>query len=145
MFCFGEVDIRAHLIKQSILQNKPVNDLVVECVKRYIDSITYYTKYGVQIIIWGPIASWSDVKKYTGGPSFGTNIERNWVTFAFNVALQLACLDKGFEFVTIFYDMVNDDMSTIPDFLDDWEGSHMHLSQRAMPTILKSFEKRGLL
>jgi hypothetical protein len=41
--------------------------------------------------------------------------------------------------------MVNDDMSTIPDFLDDWEGSHMHLSQRAMPTILKSFEKRGLL
>lgn len=145
MFCFGEVDIRAHLIKQSKLQNRPVNDLVVECVDRYISAISYYKKYGAKIIIWGPIASWADEKQYTGGPSFGTNQERNFVTFAFNIALQLACLREGFEFVTIFYEMITDDMKTIPDFLDDWEGSHMHLSQRAMPTILKVFEKRGLI
>jgi hypothetical protein len=145
MFCFGEVDIRAHLIKQAKVQDRPVNDLVVECVNRYINALTHYKKYGVQIIVWGPIASWSDAKEYTGGPSFGTNQERNWVTFAFNIALQLACLREGFEFVSIFYDMVHDDMTTFPDFLDDWEGSHMHLSQRSMPTILKSFEKRGLL
>lgn len=144
MFCFGEVDIRAHLIKQSNLQNRPASDLVVECVDRYINALTYYKKYGVQIIVWGPIASWCEEKKYTGGPSFGTNQERNWVTFAFNVSLQFACLREGFKFVSIFYDMVTDDMKTIPDFLDDWDGSHMHLSQRAMPTILKSFEKGGL-
>ena len=41
--------------------------------------------------------------------------------------------------------MINDDMTTISEFLDDWEGSHMHLSQRAMPTILKTFEKKGLI
>lgn len=145
MFCFGEVDIRAHLIKQAKMQDRPVNDLVVECVDRYINALNYYKKYGVQIIVWGPIASWSEEKEYTGGPSFGTNQERNWVTFAFNIALQLACVREGFKFVSIFYDMVTDDMKTIPDFLDDWEGSHMHLSQRAMPTILKAFEKRGLI
>jgi hypothetical protein len=144
MFCFGEVDIRAHLIKQSKSQEKPANDLVVECVDRYINAISYYKKYGVKIIVWGPVASWADEKQYMG-PSFGTNQERNWVTFAFNTALQLACLREGFEFVTIFYDMVTDDMKTIPDFLDDWEDCHIHLSQRAMPTILKAFEKRGLI
>lgn len=145
MFCFGEVDIRAHLIKQAKVQNRPVNDLVVECVDRYINAIRHYKKYGIQIIIWGPIASWSDEKEYTGGPSFGTNKERNWVTFAFNIALQFACIKEEFKFVSIFYDMVHDNMTTIPDFLDDWEGSHMHLSQRSMPTILNAFQKRGLL
>jgi len=145
MFCFGEVDIRAHLIKQAKIQDRPVNDLVVECVDRYVNAISYYKKYGVKIILWGPIASWSATKEYTGGPSFGTEQERNWVTFAFNVALQLACVREGFEFVSIFYEMVNDNMTTKPDFLDDWEGSHMHLSQMAMPTIIKAFAKRGLI
>jgi len=145
MFCFGEVDIRAHLIKQSKIQDKPVNDLVIECVDRYIKALSYYKKYNTEIVIWGPIASWSSEKEYTGGPTFGTNQERNWTTFAFNLALQFACLNEGFKFVTIFYDMVTDSMKTIPDFLDDWEGSHMHLSQRAMPNILKSFTLRGLI
>ena len=145
MFCFGEVDIRAHLIKQSKLQNRPVVDLVVECVGRYIEAITYYKKFGVPIMIWGPIASWSDKKEYTGGPSFGTNRERNWVTFAFNTALQMECSREGFDFISIFYSMVNDDMTTKSELLDDWEGSHMHLSQRAMPLILDTFRKRNFI
>jgi hypothetical protein len=145
MFCFGEVDIRAHLIKQSKLQDRSILDVVLECVEKYIDAIKFYKRYNVPIIIWGPIASWCDVKKYTGGPSFGTNQERNLVTSAFTTALQIACMKEGFEFVTIFFDMLKEDMTTIPDFLDDWEGSHMHLSQRSMPTILKTFKNRGLI
>ena len=145
MFCFGEVDIRAHLIKQSKLQDRPILDVVLECVERYVDAVKYYKKYNVPIIIWGPIASWCEEKQYTGGPTFGSNVERNMVTSTFNVALQIACVKEGFEFVSIFYDMVKEDMTTIPEFLDDWEGSHMHLSQRAMPTILKAFQNRGLI
>jgi hypothetical protein len=41
--------------------------------------------------------------------------------------------------------MVHDNMTTILDFLDDWEGSHMHLSQRAMPIILKKFKSKKLI
>ena len=145
MFCFGEVDIRAHLIKQSKLQDRPVIDLVVECVDRYIEAISYYKKFEVPIMVWGPIASWSDKKMYTGGPSFGTNQERNWVTFSFNTALQMECFREGFDFISIFYSMVNDDMTTKPELLDDWEGSHMHLSQRAMPLILDTFRKRNFI
>ena len=45
LFCFGEVDCRAHLIKQSQLQNRGICDIINECVFRYISSIKYYTKY----------------------------------------------------------------------------------------------------
>lgn len=145
MFCFGEVDIRAHLIKQSKIQDRPVAELVVECVERYIDALTEYKKYNVPIIIWGPIASWCDQKVYTGGPSFGTNLERNLVTELFNTMLELACIKNGFKFVSIFNEMLNEDGTTNGDFLDDWEGSHMHLSQRSMPTIIEKFKSKGLI
>jgi hypothetical protein len=145
MFCFGEVDIRAHLIKQSQIQNRPVEELVVECVERYVQSLSVYKKYNVPIIVWGPIASWCDQKVYTGGPSFGTNLERNLITNAFNTTLELCCIKQQFEFITIFPEMLNDDGTTNGDFLDDWEGSHMHLSQRSMSTILQKFKSAGLI
>lgn len=145
MFCFGEVDIRAHLIKQSKLQDRPVAEVVVECVERYVDALIEYKKYNVPIVVWGPIASWCDQKVYTGGPSFGTNHERNVVTELFNTMLELACIKNGFKFITIFNEMLNEDGTTNGDFLDDWEGSHMHLSQRSMPTILKKFKSKGLI
>jgi hypothetical protein len=144
MFCFGEVDIRAHLIKKAKEQDRPVNELVVECVERYINALSYYKKYGVQLIVWGPIASWNENNPYMG-PSFGTNKERNMVGFAFNIALEYACIKEGFKFISIFYDMLNEDGTTKEEFLDDWEESHMHLSQRSMPTILEKFKIKGLV
>ena len=145
MFCFGEVDIRAHLVKQAKIQNRNISDVVIECVDRYVNSLCYYKKYGVEIIAWGPIASWCSSKIYRGGPSFGSERERNWTTLCFNTALEYACLKENFKFVSIFSKMVNDDMTTIPDFLDDWEGSHMHLSQRSMPYILESFIEKKII
>lgn len=141
MFCFGEVDCRAHLIKQSKIQNRPIVDIVVECVDRYIEAIKYYKKYNTDIVVWGPIASWSNEKPYDG-PSFGTNEERNWVTFAFNVALQMRCLSEGFKFVTIFYNMIDEKMKTNSYFLDD---SGIHLTQKSMPIILNTFKQMELI
>lgn len=145
MFCFGEVDIRAHIIKQSQLQNRKFYDLTLECVERYINAVKYYKKYNREIIIWGPIASWCDQKPYTGGPSFGTNLERNYVTEIFNHLLSSFCSLEEFKFITIFYDMLNGDNTTNSYYLDDWEGSHMHLSQRAMPLIIEKFKKENLI
>jgi hypothetical protein len=39
LFCFGEVDIRAHLIKQMSLQNLPLDSIVKECVDKYFSVI----------------------------------------------------------------------------------------------------------
>ena len=52
LFCFGEVDCRAHLIKQSQLQNRGICDIINECVFRYISSIKYYTKYTSNIWVY---------------------------------------------------------------------------------------------
>lgn len=145
MFCFGEVDIRAHLKKQMDLQNRDMKSVVKECVDRYMSTILYYKNKGYNVMVWGPIASWHDSKPYTGGPSFGTNLERNNITKEFNEYCEILCVENEIPFITIFYNMVNKDNITIPYYLDDWEGSHIHLSQRSLPIILETFKSKNLI
>lgn len=140
MFCFGEVDNRNHLLKQSKLQNRNIEDIVDECVEKYIIALQYYKKYNLPIIIWGPIASCYDCI-----PQIGTIQERNNSTKIFNEKIEEKCRQVGFQFITIFYDMINADFTTNKYFLDDWPDSLMHLSQRAMPTILQKFKDKKLI
>lgn len=145
LFCFGEVDIRAHLKKQMYLQNKTINEVVKECVDRYIKTLIHFKDKGYSVMAWGPIASWHESKPYHGGPSFGTCLERNQITKEFNRYLGELCNENGITFISIFNDMVDENNITIAGYLDDWEGSHMHLSQRAMPLIINAFDKKGLI
>ncbi len=145
LFCFGEVDIRAHLIKQMEVQNRPKEEIVKECVDRYFSVLLEYKNKGVNVIAWGPIASWHESKKYTGGPSFGTCLERNLVTEEFNRYLEELCNKNDIHFVTIFYKMIDENKLTKPEYLDNWEGSHMHLSQTSMPLIIESFSDKNLI
>ena len=93
LFCFGEVDIRAHLIKQAKLQNKDIEFIVKECVNRYIYAINKVKPLRkIRKVIFAPIASWSNEKPYDG-PSFGTNLERNNVTKQFNDYLKMKCTE----------------------------------------------------
>lgn len=140
MFCFGEVDNRNHLIKQSILQNRDIVDIVDECVNRYISALEYYKKYNLPIILWGPIASC-----YNCIPKVGTMFERNTATKIFNEKLKIKCEQVGFEFITIFFDMINADMTTNEYYIDDWEDSKMHLSQRSMSLIIEKFKDQKLI
>lgn len=144
LFCFGEVDIRAHLIKQMQLQNRNLDDIVKECVDRYFKVIIDYKNQGINCIVWGPIASWHESKRYSG-PSFGTCVERNLVTKEFNRYIEELCNLHGVGFVTIFYDMINENHETNTYYLDNWNGSHMHLSQTSMPIIIEAFKQKGYL
>jgi len=144
LFCFGEVDIRAHLLKQMSLKNKSLGDIVKECVDRYFNVILSYKDKGINCIVWGPIASWNESRIYTG-PSFGSCIERNLVTKEFNRYIEELCDKNNVGFVTIFYDMINENNETNTYYLDTWIGSNMHLSQTSMSIILERFKEKGLI
>ena len=144
LFCFGEVDIRAHLIKQSKLQNKDVGLLTKECVVRYVEAIKLVKpKRKIQKAIFGPIASWSLDKPYDG-PSYGTNLERNFVTKVFNQELEILCEENDIKFISIFESLLNKDGTTNSIYLDDM-GAGIHLSQKAMPLIIKEMKLKSLL
>jgi len=144
LFCFGEVDCRAHLKKQIDLQKRTLDSIVHECVDRYFTVIKHYKDLGYNVMVWGPIGSWTTNRPYNG-PSFGTCEERNLITKEFNDYVKSLCDIEGINFITIFYDMVDDNNITKDTFLDDWFECHMHLSQRSMPTILDKFKEQELI
>jgi hypothetical protein len=139
LFCCGEVDCRAHLIKQMELQNKTVKEIVRECVDRYIEAVLQVKNWGMKVAVWGPIASWHPTKKYTGGPSFGTCLERNEVTKEFNDYAKEMCEKNSIPFYSIFYKMIDSEGYTNPDLLDNWDGAHIHANQKTIPLILEEF------
>jgi len=145
LFCFGEVDIRAHLIKQSEIQEKEIDIVVKECVDKYFDTIMYFKNTGYKIMVWGPIASWSDKAPYTSGPSFGTNIERNHVTKIYNEHLDKLCNENDIPFLTIFDKMILEDGTTNEKYLDPWLDCHIHLVQTAYPLIMEEFKKKKII
>ncbi len=143
MFCFGEVDIRAHLVKRAKQEGLAFDVLAEECVDRYVTALLHYSRYNVPVLVWGPIATWRDEAPYDG-PSYGTHTERNQMTAMFNDRLRVACPLAGYKFVSIFEDMV-DGMQTKPGLLDDWDGSHIHLSPNALPLVLNLFRREKII
>ena len=99
LFCCGEVDCRAHLVKQMEVQNRTSKDIVRECVDRYISAVLQVMSWGINVSVWGPIASWHPSKQYTGGPSFGDCLERNNVTKEFNDYAKVLCDTITFHFL----------------------------------------------
>ncbi len=145
LFCFGEVDIRAHLKKQMDLQGRSIKDVVTECVDRYVHVLLHYKNRGIKVIAWGPIATFHEDKPYTSGPSFGTSHERNQITKEFNDYLKQRCDENGIYFVSIFNKMVDENLATKHVYLDDWEACHIHLNQQSIPLILEVFKEKELI
>jgi len=141
LFCFGEVDCRGHLLKQQKIQDKPLEEIVQICVTRLLEALSHYKKYGVNIIVWGPAATWHDCKPYDG-LSFGSHKERNHVTRLFNRFSAEKCPAYGFHFVSIFDKLLRDTTETAPCYLDH---SGIHLTQNAMPFALDALKEQKLL
>lgn len=139
LFVFGEVDIRAHLIKQQQLQGRVIEDLVDECLDRYFKVILDYKAEGYRMAAWGPMASTPDVLNYCG-PKYGSSIDRNKVGLIFNTGLEKRCDANEVGYASIYHDMLLPNGDTDASlFWDD-----IHLSQVAMPFIKKALITKGL-
>jgi len=146
MFCFGEVDCRAHIKKQMSLQSRLLEDIVEECVDRYFSVIMDYVSCGVGMAVWGPVASHGIENPYTTGPSFGTPKERNQITEKFNVYLKCLCQKEDIPFATAFYAMTED----IGEGIRKTNVSYtdkvgIHLNQNAVMLALGILEKESII
>ena len=103
LLCFGEIDCRAHLLRQQQSQNRPISTVVEECVDRYLSVIKESKELGYRVIIWNVIPSTRSEKIANKEfPVFGTCAERNQVTRAFNKSLQEKCEAESIAFISIF-------------------------------------------
>jgi len=137
LLCFGEIDCRAHLLKQAEQQKRPVESVVEECANRYFSVAQEVKRLGYDVFLWNVIPSTRF--EFVGNkefPTYGACLERNYVTRLFNDNLDAACATNDITFVSIFDQLLALDGLTNMDFYRD----KVHLSQKAMPLALNALK-----
>lgn len=144
MPCCGEVDCRAHLLKQVELQKLPIEIIVQQCVSKYFEAIVSLKQYldakRINLAVWGPIASFADHIKYPG-PFQGTCRDRNAVTQLFTIHLKGLCDQNNIPFGSIFNKMISSGLRTYPNLL----AKHIHSSLKTIPLIYRECKRIGLI
>ena len=140
MFCFGEIDCRIHLVRQSHVQRRPLEDVVSECVQRYFEIFEFAKAYNVRLLAWNvppPSLDNVDCGEFI---SYGTFEQRSAATVLFNAILQKLCERNDVAFISVYEELL--DVDGLPNrffFLDN-----IHLSQNVMPFILDGLKNKGV-
>ena len=130
--CFGEIDIRNHIGFHVGSKYETLSDGIKICVDRYIETILYLKNKNVNVGVYAPPSS--SIGNQTP-IDFGDVILRNKITIEFNEYLKTKCNENNIPFKDISKLMMLPDGTTDQKFIMD----DIHLSQEAMPLLLKEF------
>ena len=133
----GEIDCRAHLIKQALRNNSSFEEVAEICVDRYFYGIEKLMQMGHKFIIYNAIPSTRKNKPNTEFPSYGNCKERNEITMLFNKFSQNKCTSLKIIFLNTY------DLFTHKNGLTNrrFYKNRIHLSQRALLPTMKTLEK----
>ena len=95
LLCFGEIDCRAHVVKQAYVANKSIKESAVDAAKAYFDLILSIKERGYQVIVYGPYGSGSQFN------SIGLESYRNSAVKFFNNSLRESCLKHDIYFFSL--------------------------------------------
>lgn len=152
--CLGEIDLRAHVFKQAGEQSRPWKEICDDIITNYMALLEDVKQRKFKTYCWGPIASMPDntseedeLKTLAAEGLFdqelisvGNEIQRNEATAYFNKRLEEECAQKEIIFMSIFDQMVDDNMKTIGSFLSS---DRCHLSSAILPIAAKIWSENG--
>ncbi len=138
LFCFGEIDCRAHLLKQAEKQNRGTEDVVNECVDRYFSVIKEVSQMGYGVLVWHVPPSTRFIVKGGEYPTYGTCLERNRVVHQFNRRLSELIEENSLKAISIFDRLVDRDGLTKIEYFRD----SIHLSQKVMPFVIEEIRHK---
>jgi len=139
LFCFGEIDCRAHLLKQAEIRRKTFQEITRVCVDRYFSVIKETKEKGFEVLVFNvnPSGIIENTNKLEF-PYYGTNLERNSVSKYFNSYLKQKLNKYNIAFISIFDKLVSENCETKTNYYFD----EIHLSQKAMPFFLNELFKK---
>lgn len=120
LLSFGEVDIRANIIKHSIIQRRSIEEVCTDIVARYFDFADEILLKDFRVIIYGPWGSGSDHNNQ------GTMQERYYSSCCLDSLLYEKAKSKGIIYFSLHEVFSNHLLqSTRMDFFDA-TGMHFH-------------------
>jgi len=142
MLCFGEIDARAHLVKQAVLHGLSLRaavDQLVDHYFRFIDELVQ--RFGLAVFVWGPVGTMPDhIDFYNPDyPTVGTEQERNQATVLLHRALAARCETHAHaHYVSIAPQLVGPDLRTAAVYYEDG----VHLNRKGLSLALVEIRRR---
>jgi hypothetical protein len=134
LFCYGEIDIRNHVIRQADHQGIAMECVVDKVLANYLSFLVSMRDEGFRVACWGPTPSFPDAAKPSDEfPSHGDEITRNKATLYFNKQLKKLCQQNNLRFVSIAENLIDERGRTREDYFADG----CHLSQKAWSLVAK--------
>jgi hypothetical protein len=135
LLSFGEVDCRAHVIKQAELKNITIDEAVHECVNRYLLVIKRILNLNFKVIVWNAVpTSMGFENVQMEYPYYGTFEERNKACILFNEELQKKSIVLGFYFIDVYRKIINKNFTTNNKYYFD----KIHLSNKLLPSTINN-------
>ena len=122
LLCFGEVDVRANVVKYCYLKGLSIQESVDGVVDRYMSFAAEIASRGFKVLIYGGYGAGSD------RISVGSERERNYAAKCLNASLSVKCEQEGFVYFSLHDALLDEEcLETNTSFLVD--GFHLHNSE----------------
>jgi hypothetical protein len=132
LFCFGEIDCRFHVVRQSEARGVPIAQVVDEICDSYIGLLETAARAGFRPAAWGPVApTWAEGVRDPEHPVIGSFAQRLGATRRFHARMGALCAARGFGYLALLDELLDAGGVTDPR----WFVDTIHLSQRARPLL----------
>ncbi|MCR5671745.1 MAG: hypothetical protein K6G10_12130 [Butyrivibrio sp.] len=140
----GEIDMRAHVFKQTELQGCTYEKVVDDIFDHYSLYLKMLKDKGHRVYCWAPIATQKDKfpKNQNVFPRYATEADRNRATAYFTEKLRDFCKKEDMVLMSILYDMIDDNYMTEEKYVST---DHWHLGQAAFDKAQSIWKEAGLL
>jgi hypothetical protein len=141
LLSFGEIDCRAHILKQCQQSGKSLTEVVAACVDNYWMLVEHVRSAGFRVVIWNAVysANFMELNPNLEYPYFGTVEQRNEATDCFNRMLA----NRSAESKICFLDMskylldASGKMTNSAYYFDS-----IHLNQKLFIRVMKLLNSR---
>lgn len=136
LLCFGEIDCRAHILKQAEKLQLDYKKVIENCISNYLEMVTVIRNKGYSVLLWNAVYSANYEEKNTEleFPYYGTVQERNKVTAEFNLQLANKTLEIGIDFLNISALLIDKQSGLTKD---KYYFDSVHLNNRLFVLVVK--------
>ncbi len=137
LFCFGEIDCRAHIIKQAEINDASIEHIAAETADTYSQVLKEIQEIGYEVLVWNVIPPTNPEIQNSDYPHYGDYSQRIVATESFNKQLKKNAEKNNYIFVDIYNDLIDKNRNANLEFYID----QVHLSQKAMPFAICALKK----
>lgn len=137
LLSFGEIDCRAHVLKQAAQRGLSVNQVVQQCLDAYFQAVQEVQARGFKVVIYNAAPSRSHTSRKNRDDDYvaiGSWRERNAAIREFNAGAKERCAKVGAKFLETFPKLVDEQGRAENWYFFD----NIHLSQRTLPLTMRA-------